>query len=139
MSRRLVTPLLVEPEPEAWLVRETGFSTAKLLSEASRFSQSGKDFAYVVHPGELGRPESLGRESADVKDLGSHLINCAHLVDHLHRMGAISRRDAKKAEDVLRLRGDDATGTGYVKENSTLSSWTISQPTIFLISICFPQ
>ena len=120
VSRRLVTPLAVEPEPEAWLVRETGFSTAKLFSEASRLSQSGNDFAYVVHPGQLGRPESLGREPADVKDLASHLINCAQLVDHLHRDGAISRRDAMKAEDVLRLRGDDATGTGLVKDNSTL-------------------
>ena len=120
VSRRLVTPLAVEPEPEAWLVRETGFSTAKLFSAASRLSQSGNDFAYVVHPGELGRPESLGREPADVKDLASHLINCAQLVNHLHRTGAISLRDAKKAKDVLRLRGDNTTSTGHVKDNSTL-------------------
>ena len=120
VSKRLVTPLSVEPEPEAWLVRETGFSTAKLFSEANRLSQSGNDFAYVVHPGELGRPESLGREPADIKDLTSHLINCTQLIDHLHQAGAISRHDAKKAENVLRLRGDNTTGTGKLKDNSTL-------------------
>ena len=99
-------PLKPEPAANAWLIPEVGNTVARLMTAASVYTKSGGVNAYVVHPGVLTRPDSLGREAPDLGELGDLGIGCVGLLDYLHRMGALSAHDALKAKDQLRLRGD---------------------------------
>ena len=103
----VITPLDPEPAIQAWLIYEVGRSMAKLVAAAKSVSVENDAFGYVVHPGKIDRPSSLGKEPADLKELATHVISCTTLVQHLQQTGSISFEEASKAKNLLTLRGDE--------------------------------
>ena len=111
----VLKPLDPEPITQAWCVQEVGHALAKLLSAAEQYSTEAGNHGYVVHPGEVSRPDSLGREPANLRHLEGLLTDCIGWVDHLSRRGAVSSHEASHARRVLQFRGD----TGQREINAT--------------------
>ena len=116
----VLTPLDPAPAVQGWLISEVGRSMARLLGAAKSVSMEGDVFGYVVHPGTITKPISLGKGPANLGELEAHVISCTTLVQHLRHIGSMSFEDASKAMNLLKLRGDCPPSDERLRPNCTI-------------------